>query len=313
MASAPKGVIFDQGYRPYDGHYGGRNYALWTMVWIDFQRAFGIGKSWKYKLAVGALLFFMFMPALFLSFIILLFSSVTGPSSAASFPINGLLGAYFSWANNWLLFLCAMIAADQLCNDRRHRVLPLYLARPIQNYDYLLAKSLAIFGALAMVSLVPSLSIYFVKFFKEESLGQVWNVYAQTLGSLFLASGLYAIFFGSFAMALASLTTSRGYAIGGTILIGLLSGLIAVLLYSASHFQYPYFTLLDLASIVGGLKNALFGITNSSIAELFSSSSGVQKENFPPTLDVWQYGLVYLGVVSACVSIVYSVYKREYK
>ncbi len=312
MASAPKGVIYDQGYRPYDGRYGGRNYALWTMVWTDFQRAFGIGKSWKYKLAVGLLLFFMFLPALFLSFVILLLSSNAGAGGAfIKLPVNELLGTYFGWTNNWLLFLCAMIAADQLCNDRRYRVLPLYLARPIQNYDYLLAKSLAIFAALAIVCLLPSFSIYFVKFLKEENLGQVWDVYAQNFGLLLLTSGLYAVFYGAFAMAIASLTTSRGYATGGTILVGMLSGLIAVLLYSASKNQYT--VLLDLSSVVGGLKNALFGITNSSIEEIFSPGSSAQTANLPPTLDPWVYGLVYVGIVIACISIVYSVYKREYK
>ena len=300
MQSPPKGVIYDQGYRTYEGRYGGRGQALWTMVWSDFQRALGLKKSWRYKLGVGVLVGFIVLPML----ILLMFSLLPTGEAFPSFFQNPFSG-YFDWINRFVLILSAMIAADLLCNDRRYRVVPLYLARPIQRYDYILAKFLAICGFLLTVSLIPVLAMFGIKLFLAQDSGQFLSEHSRDLSALILSSFLYSIFYGSFSMAISSLTVSRGYATGGAIGLGILSGIVALLLFEATQNRYLFY-LVNFEAIVAGVKNVLFGTAQAIPIPVIARGL----VNVDP-LDPWVYWLAFVAVVTACGLVVYSVYRRE--
>lgn len=301
MQSPPKGVIYDQGYRPYEGRYGGRSEALWTMVWSDFQRALGIKKSGWYKFGLAVLIAFIVIPAIIFAFIVYFSSNL----QIGQLEPRVFLSAYYDWTNTWLLILGAMIASDLLCNDRRYRVLPLYLARPIENYDYLLAKSAALFGFLFFVSLVPALGILATKVFLTENAIQFLGTHGRDVGATLLSSLIYPVFYGSFAMAVSSLTVSRNYAAWGAIGIVILSGLIAAPLYLATHNDY--LSLINFSQIVAGAKNALYGVTANEWVRIFDAKI----ETTLPSLDPWVYASTYVAFIVVCVAVVYSVYRRE--
>jgi ABC-2 type transport system permease protein len=301
MQSPPKGVIYDQGYRHYEGVYHGRGHALWTIIWADLQRTLGIKKSWKYKVGLAVLIGLTVITALFLAFLTFLSSNL----QLLQAELRVFLSAFYDLTNNWLLILSAMIASDLLCNDRRHRVLPLYLARPIQRYDYLLTKVASIVGFLLMTSLVPALSIILTRTFLSDNAIQFLSTHLFDLAATLLSSLLFALFFGLWAMAVSALTVSRGYAIGATIGTVMLSGLISMPLYFATHNDY--LMLINFSGIPTGLKNALYGSTFKEWAELF----GGRIEPSLPQLDPWVYALAYVAFLGACASVVYAVYRRE--
>ncbi|MBI1743519.1 hypothetical protein HYR54_10710 [Candidatus Acetothermia bacterium] len=301
MSSPPKGVIYDQGYRPYEGRFGGRRAALWTMIWADFQRALGIKKSGWYKFGLAFLLALIVIPAIFLAFTAYLLNNL---QQVGQLELRLFLSAYYDWTNTWLLLLSAMIASDLLCNDRRYRVLPLYLARPIESYDYLLAKSAAIFGFLFVVSLVPALGILATKVFLSENAIQFLGTHGRDVGATLLSSLIYPVFYGSFAMAASSLTVSRNYAFWGAVGSVILSGLIAASLLATHN---DYLSLINFSQIVAGAKNALYGVSANEWVRIFSA----RIETTLPSLDPWVYAGAYIAFVTACASVIYSVYRRE--
>jgi ABC-2 type transport system permease protein len=304
MSTPPKGVIFDQGYRRYEGVFGGRGYALWTMIWADFQRALGIKKSWGYRLFIGSFFLFILGAALILMLpaFIPSFMRANTELPFLKYPFSSL----FDWSSLWILLISAMIAADLLCNDRRFRVISLFLARPIERLDYLFAKAAAICGVLWVSLFVPAMALFAAHLLlAPEGAGMFFEQHTRDFIALVASSVLYAIFYGVFAMAISSLTVSRAYATAGTISLVFACGLAAFLLFQATQNAYILF-LLDLDGIVFGLKNALFGTVQSAPIPVFSG--GIVEVQ---PLDAWVYAGAYVAFVAACGAVIYAVYRRE--
>jgi ABC-2 type transport system permease protein len=306
MSTPPRGIIYDQGYRGYEGLYRGRGHALWTMIWADFQRAWGIKKSWKYKWGLGLLVVFH-VAAMLLLWMLSSLPEMVGLRVNEEMPyfVRNPFSGYFDWINLPLLILSAMIAADLLCNDRRYRVIPLYLARPIERSDYLLAKSVAIIGFLLVVIVMPVILLFALKLFRaSEGALEYLKTHTRDAGALFVSSMLYALYYGAFAMAASAVTVSRGYAVGGAIGVGVTSGVIAFTLFAAT--QNPYlFYLLPFNGSVAGLKHALFGTAEPIRLPAFNGAITLQP------LDPWIYGWACVSVIVVCGMILYTVYRRE--
>lgn len=294
----PKGVIYDQGYRRYEGRYLGRGYAIWSLVASDLKRALGIKKSMWYKLALGILLAIIFAQTLFFFFINL--AAEVGAPSALTNPHNAL----FDGMSIILLFLGAMIAPDLLCNDRKFKVLALYLVRPIELYDYLLAKISVLFSLLALVALVPQLAIFVAKAFTAPDAIKYVADHTRDLGALLAASLLYAVFYASFAMAFSSLTMQRAQATGAIIVIPLLLGFAAGLLLTTTRERY--WQLVDLSGFPGGVKNALFGVASQNA----NISINEQVISFQ-SLDPWVYLIATGTVIALSLSVVLFSYAKE--
>ncbi len=297
-----KGVIYDQGYRRYEGRYWGRGYAIWSLLSADFKRALGIKKSLWYRVFLWFFLFVITVQTIFVFFFN--FAAELGPQAPSAFrhPHSFL----FDLMSIILLLLSAMIAPDLLASDRKFKVLPLYLVRPIELYDYLLAKAGAICGFLALMALIPQLGLFIAKTFTSEDALRYIISHTGDLGALLLSSAIYAVFYTLFAMAVSSLTTQRGLATGATIALLLLSGLGAALLLIITQNQY--FQLLDLDSLPTGLKNALFGLSYGQQAVQITFGD----QSFSLVLLDWPvYLLAYGAVVAFSLSLLLFSYAKE--
>jgi ABC-type transport system involved in multi-copper enzyme maturation permease subunit len=300
MNEKAKGIIYGVGYRPYEGPYRGRVYALASLVWDDLKRGLGVKKSWKYK-AIILLLLIIELGIFFFYLVVSQLAGVLGPD-APPMLLNPYSGFYEASALP-LLFLSAILAPNLLCDDRRYRVYPLYLARPIQANDYLLAKGGAIFGILASVTLGPALLLFLGKTFLAPDAIEYLREHGRDLGPLLASGVLIALFYTSFSMGISSLTTSRLYAAGAIIGIIKISGFVANLI--AIFRQDPWVMLGDLGGLVLRVKDWLFFGQLSAIE--IEVERTIRLEALPPGV----YLVALLYVMSLSLAILWLSYRRE--
>lgn len=295
----PEGRIYDLGYRPYEGPYAPRRQAILGLMVEDLRRALGAGKSGKYKVLV--LLVLMIELGVFLFFLLTsqLADALGGGPEVPSWLVNPFSGFYSS-IGLVLLLLSALIVPDLVCNDRRYRVYPLYLARPLYVHEYLLMKGLAGIGGLTLFALGPALLLFVGKAFLAPDALQYTREHLRDLGALLAAGPLFGVFYGSLALGLSSLTPSRTYAAGAIIglvfLLGMISGLLLFLL------RERWVLLLDVEEYVHQVKNALFGLR-----EPIEIARGVRLEPFP----AWVYGLGTALVIAASWVAAWLRFRKE--
>lgn len=297
-----KGVIYDQGYRRYQGRYRGRGYAIWSLIASDLRRALGVKKSWQYKTGLWVLFAIILAQTLVFFFVDFAARMGTGAPTALTNPHSAL----FDGMSIILLILSAMAAPDLLCSDRKCKVVSLYLVRPIELYDYLLAKGAVIFGFLTFIAFIPQLGIFIAKAFTAPDAITYSVEHSGDFGASFAASLLYAVFYGSLAMAVSSLTAQRAYATGAIIAIPVLAGLASGLLLVST--KNPYWQLLDIDGLPGGVKNALFGVSYA-VSET-SVTIHEQTISFQP-LAWWLYLIALGAVVALSLSTVLFSYAKE--
>ncbi|OGF53018.1 MAG: hypothetical protein A2Z21_08645 [Candidatus Fraserbacteria bacterium RBG_16_55_9] len=300
MSGTSRGVIYDVGYRPYEGQYLGRTRALLSLVWDDLKRGLGIKKSWKYKFVIISLLII----ELGIFFFYLLTSQVADVigSDAPQALLNPYSGFYESSAFI-LLFLSALIAPNLLCDDRRYRVYPLYLARPINDYDYLLAKGSAIFGILALVTIGPALLLFLGKTFLASDALEYLNQHSGDLGALLASGAFVALFYTSFSMGISSLTTSRLYAAGAIIGIIKFSAFVAV--FIALVRQESWVMLGSIGDLVLRVKDWLF------FGMLSPIDIEVEQTIHLEPLSPWIYLVATLVIIALSWLTVWLSYRRE--
>lgn len=299
MNEGDKGVIYDVGYRPYEGQYRNRFQVLASLVWDDLKRGLGLKKSWKYRFIM---IFFLIIElGIFLFY--LLTSQLTEAlgSDAPQMLLHPYSGFYEASAFP-LLFLAALVAPNLLCNDRRYRVYPLYLSRPIRAYDYLLAKGGAVLGILALVILGPALLLFLGKTFLASDAVEYLRQQGGDLWPL-LASGVFiALFYTSFSMGISSLTTSRLYAAGAIIGIVKISGFVSLL---AIVHHDSWMMLGDIGGLVLRVKDWLF------FGKLSSIDIDVERLIRLEPLSPWVYLIATLAVIALSLAIMWFSYRRE--
>ncbi len=291
----PKGVIYDQGYRRYQGRYRGRGYAIGSLIVSDLKRALGVKKNWQYKTGLWVLFAIIFAQTLVFFFVDFAARMGTGAPTALTNPHSAL----FDGMSIILLILSAMVAPDLLCSDRKCKVVSLYLVRPIELYDYLLAKGAVLFGFLTLIAFIPQLGIFVAKAFTVPDAIKYFIEHSRDFGASFASSLLYAVFYASLAMAISSLTAQRAYATGAIIVVPILLGAASALLFATT--KNDYWQLLDIDGLPDGVKNALFGVSYT-----VSETSVTIRP-----LEWWVYLIALGAVVALSLSIVLFSYAKE--
>jgi ABC-2 type transport system permease protein len=301
MSEKSAGMIYDVGYRPYDGRYLGRAYALATLIWEDLKRSLGIKKSWKYRLAVIALLIIEL--GIFLFYLLTSrVAEVIGPG-VPPMLLNPYSGFYE--ASGWIfLFLSALVAPQLLCDDRRDRVYPLYLARPIHAYDYLLAKGGAIFATLALVTMGPALLLFLGKVLLASDALAYFTAHGRDLVALLVSGAILSLFYTSFSMGISSLTTSRLYAAGAIIGTIKLSGFVAV--FIAFTQREPWALLGDLGGVGMRVKDWLF-FGSLAPLEVEVEQTMIRLDPLSP----WAYVATISVVMALSWAMIWLSYRRE--
>jgi ABC-2 type transport system permease protein len=200
----PTGVIHDLGYQRYRGDRYGRAAIVRALAGYSLRSAFGLGRGARAKIVPVAVFAIMCLPAIINAVLVARGGSRAFPYDTYSYSLRVVL---------MTIFLAAQ-APELVSRDLRHRVLPLYFARPLRPADYPLAKLAALIVACLIVLDVPLVLLYVSTIVGVHGGAAVW---AQTTALLpGLALGLlWSVVLASIALAIASCSGRRAFAAGG--------------------------------------------------------------------------------------------------
>jgi ABC-2 type transport system permease protein len=220
--STGSGAVYDRGYRPYEGPRGGRSAARGALVRASLRRALGLRRSWRQKVAPFSLLAIAVVPAV----VNVGAKYLTRDTPASEFSF--ITYRDYVGVSNTLLVFVALTAPDLLCPDRRQRVLPVIMSRPLTGADYVIAKLTAMVGTLFAFGFIPHLVLFVGQMFVSDdgaldyassNLDILWKVPLAVAG--------VAVYFGTIGLALSSLTSRRIVAGASTIGVFLVTWMIA--------------------------------------------------------------------------------------
>jgi ABC-2 type transport system permease protein len=284
-----EGMIYDRGYRGYDGPRAGRTSAVWALFVYSLRRSIGIGKRWTAKILPIALYLIAFGPVLLVVGLRVILGPLleNGPDYGAIFGLLTLV----------VLIFGATSAPELLCDDRRQGVLPLYFSRVISRGDYLLAKLASLAVLLLSVTALPMLLMFAgnmllasdVLGYARDNIDEPWRLLALSL--------LVSTFYASIGLAIAANVDRKGVAaaiFAGVFLIG--TGVVEAIREAITASRGDYVLLLSPVGVADGLTRWLV--------------PPVQMENPPPFNGAW-YLVSVLVAVAICGGLLYRRYLRE--
>ena len=204
QAPQSRGVVYDLGYRNYDGPRLGRRYAIRSLYVLSLRNTFGLGRGTLPKVLAFGLALVALLPAIF--------TVAFGALAGEDFELVEH-HEYFGFIGIVIVLFVAAMASDLVGNDRRNNTLPLYFSRPIERDDYLLAKIAALATALMSLTLVPQLLVFIGNWLGAtdgfgwlgDNISDIWRIGASsTLASVQLAV---------IGLAIAMFTTRRAFAL----------------------------------------------------------------------------------------------------
>jgi ABC-2 type transport system permease protein len=244
------GVIHDIGYRHYDGERRGRAYIRRSLYVDSLKGAYGLGRSARSKVMPMILFAVMCLPA----GVIVTITAVTNA--------NELVGEYPSYLLNLQLVMLIFVASQApvtVSRDLRFRVMSLYLSRPLERVDYVIAKYAAMTSALLVLTATP-LTIMFVG-----ALVVGLPITEQIPDYLRAMAGavLISLMLGGIGLVIAAITPRRGFAVAAIITVLLvLAGVQGILqeIATAEGLDIaPYLGLLSPFTLVMGVQDSLLG------------------------------------------------------
>jgi ABC-2 type transport system permease protein len=226
LSGSGAGVIYDLGYRGYDGPRLGRAQIVRALTWHSFRSAFGIGRGVKGKIVPALAFIAMCLPALVNAFAV-----ARG---------NQRLFGYDVYVPNLraavvIVFIAAQ-APELVSRDLRSRVLPLYFCRPLRRGDYPLAKYLAMTASLLLLIEIPLLILYVGTIASASGGSAIWHETKALIPGLGVGL-MYAVLFAAIGLVLASFTGRRAYSTGIVAIACILTFFLSVLLIQAEGGQ----------------------------------------------------------------------------
>lgn len=207
-------VIADRRFQHYTGRRHGVAFAFWSLYLYSMGWVLGLKRSARYKIVPALFLLAAFGPTA----VILVVSVVAPPGTQ--------LPSYFdlySFTLPAIYIFVAITIPELICPDRRHGTLRMYMTSNLNPVVYVAAKVAAAWTVLGIVTVLPELLLLagytFVGVGPDSALH-----WFRTLGQVFAGGADYALFYGTLALAIASLTDRNSFASAGIILTFILTG-----------------------------------------------------------------------------------------
>jgi len=253
------GVIFDRGYKRYDGPRRGRSGAITSLIGYSMKRAMGIRKSWTAKI-----LPFLLYVAITIPLIVMIgLSAIVPDLGFASY--SGYLSGIFLTVGIFV----GTAAPEMICVDRHERTLPLYFARAISRGDYVIAKVVAMSLLTMTMTVISSILLWLGRQLTAESVGQAMRENIGDLGRVIFAGVMTALVLSTLGLAISSFTNRKGVAI--TVIIIMFVVLTAVAnigLEVLDELEWSrYLIALHLPLLFTGLSDHLFGDVDDYVLE----------------------------------------------
>lgn len=284
--------VLDVRYTRHSGGHRGRAAALASLVRWGMLRALGARRGWRAKALPIILCLAAAGPALVVLGVRALFSEFT---DRTPIDLEEVLpyADYQSIIGVIILLFAVVLAPDLLCPDRRDGVLALYFSTAVGRGEYLLGRTLACVLPLLLVTLAPMLLLFAGNvFFAEDSLDYLTSEWAH-LPRIIGAGLLLAVYFAAVALAVASLTSRRAYAVGGYVMLLIATSALSGLLQGAFD-RREHLEAIDLVTVPIALARNLF------------PDAG---DDFPTAAGVWAG--VYVVVLLVCAAVLWRRYRPE--
>lgn len=210
--------IFDRGYRSYDGERTGTAGAMRSVVVASLQRALGLRRKFRFKVVPLLTAVFAYLPAMALLGVAILIPAdflgdVGGDATYADY--YGLLGIS-------LTLFTAFVAPELLSTDRETGLLGMYLAGPLSRLHYLTAKAVSLLTVMFIVTLFPL--FFLLGGYSATGLGpDGFGATLALIGKIVLSGVLMSVYFTLIGMAVSTLTSRKGFASAGIVVLLLVS------------------------------------------------------------------------------------------
>jgi ABC-2 type transport system permease protein len=291
VTSAPTGQVYDRGYRPYEGPRGGRG-AVVRALWIaSMRRALGLRRSWKQKLLPWALLVVVSIPAI----VAVGIAYITRNTPGREFRFISY--QQYVGVSTALLLFVAITAPDIMCPDRRQRVLPLILSRPLTGLDYVLAKVSAIFTIVFAFGFLPQVVLFVGRMLVSDSALDYFKGHLDVLWKVPVSVAVLALYYALLGTAAAATTTRRVVA-AVTFLGTLLVSTVLAHAVVENDNQHSLLGLLNLLALPLHLRDVIF-------EGHLSRGSALSGEPAAAVLAL----VVYLAVMAACAGVLTYRYR----
>jgi ABC-2 type transport system permease protein len=243
------GEVFDRGYSHYDGPREGRRRAVWSLFTYSIKRAMGIRKSWTAKVLPILLYASSFVPLI----VMIGVAALLPQANIASYD------DYFGGIYVLVGIFAATVIPEVLVPDRREKTLPLYFARAITRFDYVIAKLAAAAVLTMTISVLPAVILWLGTQLVADAPATAMRENIDDLGRVILLGTLIALTLGTISLVVSSLTDRKGVAIA-IIVIGFLviSGLIDLAITELDFDWRRYLVFGAFTHVFGAISASLF-------------------------------------------------------
>ena len=250
-APAPRGTIYDIGYRPYEGRRLGRRFAIWSLYLLSLRNAFGLGRGALPKTLAFGLVIIAFIPA------------TVQIVLAAVVPIEDFEFVrpheYYGFIQVIIILFVAMLSSDLVGNDRRQGTLALYFSRPIQRADYAAAKLIALTTSLLAVTVLPQIAMFGGNWLGAADALDWAKQNGDDLAPIVGSGIIISIMFASLGIACAAFAERRSFALVAILVVFILPFAVAQIVVEVSDAEAArYIVLLSPAHVMRGFTLFLF-------------------------------------------------------
>jgi len=251
--------------------------------------AYGLGRPARSKITPMLILAAMCLPALIIAVI-------AGVTQADELPAN-----YTSYIFSTQMLVMIYVAAQapaSVSRDLRFRVMSLYLSRPLERIDYVVAKFAAMATALFLLMAVPLTILLAGAALAKLPISEQLPDYFRSLAG----AALVAIVLAAIGLVIAALTPRRGLGVAAIIAVlaivsGVQTAVQAIAIEEKQSTLAGYAGLLSPFSLVDGVQHGLLG------AEIVAPAS-------PPGTTG---ALVFLGVIVVIVAACFGALMLRYR
>lgn len=207
-------VIADRRFQHYEGKRLGVGYAFLRLWLHSIGWVLGLKRSARYKIVPNTVLLLAYLPSAGL----VIAATVSPPGTALP-----TYTAFYSFTLPAIYIFAALTMPELICPDRRHGTLRMYMTSNLNPAVYLAAKVAAAWSVLVLVTVFPVIIVLAGYSLFGHGPGSVIDWF-KTLAEIVGAGLELAVFYGTIALAISSLTDRNSFASAGIILTFVLSG-----------------------------------------------------------------------------------------
>jgi ABC-2 type transport system permease protein len=318
--------IHDLGYRSWQGPLVPQVGRFWVIAQT------GIRLTWR-NAWVRRLLFFSWLPALYIAVLLCLYEQILAQIEARV-PVHGRLpwleGVPLSenrhqiWACLlWIfyrypqmvavLLVVGQIAPPLVARDVRTKAFLLYFSRPLARFEYVLGKMVVVWAYLVLISAVPAILLYAVGVLISPDWRVLYATWDLPLRSM-AASAVLIFPMTAVALAFSSLTSETRYAtFAWFAFLGVgwaVNSILKLNIPSANHARWD---LVSMSHTVGTIQYWIFGLKHE-LADLVSVASrvalaprgsGASILPAPEEVHVWPAAIQVLTITAVALGILF--------